>query len=312
MKRQFVFLLLLCLFFVRALAQQVPVTARFTTANPSRLVGEQINLTLVVEAPADAIVTVPEFPTDWPPFEVQSVGEINKTISGDMATYRQNITVIAWRPGDHATPDTYLQYQLTPDGEALTILAEPSVIAVPSVLVNGDTDLRPLKPPVSLPYLPPWLILVVAIVAVGAVRGIRWWRSRRRASQGDTRFGRAGDMAYSAKERTLMQLRNIRAGRLSPVVVYETVADCLRAYIQRQYGVSALDMTTNELMSALQARSTLQKPHQRDLAKMLEYADLVKFAEIQPGERAVRQLLDTAEKWIEAVEPAINGGETTE
>jgi hypothetical protein len=275
-------------------------------------VGEAINLTLVVEAPADAIVTAPEFPTDWPPFEVQSVGEINKTVSGDIATYRQNLTVIAWRPGDHATPDTFIQYQLTPDGETLTILVEPSVIAVPSVLVNGDTDLRPLKPPVSLPYLPPWLIVVVAIAAFGVVRAVRWWRSRRIGLQGDARFGRAGDAVYSAKQRALMQLKNIRAGKLSPVVVYETVADCLRAYIQRQYNVSALDMTTPELMSALQSQSALQKPHQRELSRMLEYADLVKFAEVQPGERAVKQLLDTAEKWVEAVEPSINGGETAE
>jgi hypothetical protein len=119
-------------------------------------------------------------------------------------------------------------------------------------------------------------------------------------------------MAYAARQRALMQLKSIRESRLSPVVVYETVADCLRAYVQHQYRISALDMTTNELMSALQARSALKKPHQRDLAKMLEYADLVKFAEVQPGERAVKQLLDTAEKWIGAVEPALNGDETTE
>lgn len=311
MRRQFLLVLLTCLFFVRAHAQQTPVTARFTSANPSRLVGEAINLTLVVEAPADAIVTAPEFPTDWPPFEVQSVGEINKTISGDIATYRQNLAVIAWRPGDHATPDTYIQYQLAPDGETLTILAEPSVIAVPSVLVNGDTNLRPLKPPVSLPYLLPWLILLVAIAAFGAARGVHWWRSRRRALHGDARFGRGGDAVYSAKQRALMQLRNIREGKLSPVVVYETVADCLRAYVQRKFNVRALDMTTNELMSTLQAESLLDKPQRRDLVRMLEYADLVKFAEVQPGERAVKQLLDTAEKWIEAVEPAIDGGETT-
>jgi hypothetical protein len=98
---------------------------------------------------------------------------------------------------------------------------------------------------------------------------------------------------------------------LSPVVVYETVADCLRAYVQRKFNVSALDMTTNELMSTLQSVSVLEKPHRRDLARMLEYADLVKFAEVQPSERAVKQLLDTAEKWIESVEPSANGGDDT-
>ncbi len=310
--RRLLLLLLICLFFARAHAQQAPVAARFTSANPSRLVGEQISLTLVVEAPADATVTIPEFPADWPPFEVQSVGEITTTVSGDIATYRQNLTVIAWRPGDHATPDTFIEYQLTPDTEALSILADPTVIAVPSVLVSGDTNLRPLKPPAALPYLSPWLIVVVAAAMAGIVRGARWLRARRASLRLGAAFGRAEDATYSARQRALIQLRNIREGKLLPVVVYATVADCLRTYIHRQFNVRALDMTTNELMSTLQSGSAMPKPHQRDLTRMLEYADLVKFAEVQPGERAVKQLLDAAENWIEAVERAVNGGETAE
>jgi|FLYN01.1.fsa_nt_gi hypothetical protein len=305
----FLFVILALVWFVNA---QVPVVARFTSDNPTRLVGEKVNLTLVVEVPADAVVTFPEFPTDWPPFEVQSVGEINRTVSGDTAIYRQTLTVIAWRPGDHPTPETFVQYQLTPDGEAFSIAAEPTVITVPSVLVSGDANLRPLKPPASLPYLPPWLILIAAVALIGIARAVVWWRARGGSVQRLFTLGRAGTMAYSPKQRALLQLQNIREGKLSPMIVYATVADCLRTYIQRQFNVSALDMTTNELMTTLQTQKTIPTPLQRDLARMLEYADLVKFAHVQPGERAVKQLLETAEKWVEAVEPAVNGDEAIE
>jgi hypothetical protein len=80
--------------------------------------------------------------------------------------------VIAWRPGEHSTPETYIQYQLSPEDPIHNILAAPTVISVPSVLDSQDTELRPLKPPVSLPYLPPWLVLLAAIILVAVARGV--------------------------------------------------------------------------------------------------------------------------------------------
>lgn len=306
MKRQFLLLLLISVFAGSARAQ-VPVTARWSSDASSVLVGEPAHLVLVVEAPVDANVAFPEFPTDWPPFVVQSVSAISRTVSGDTATYRQTLTVIAWRPGDHPTPETFVQYQLSSGEPVQSILAEPTVITVPSVLENGDTELRPLKPPVSLPYLPPWLLLVVAVMVVLLTRGAMWWRSRRVTLPDGSLHDGAGNPDYSPKQRALAELRSIRGGTLSPGVVYSTVADCLRTYVQGQFNVSALDMTTVELMDTLRSQAVMPKPQQRDLARMLEYADLVKFADAQPGERAVKQLLVTAEKWIERVEPTANG-----
>jgi hypothetical protein len=208
------------------------------------------------------------------------------------------------------TPDTFIQYQLTAGGETFNILADPTTVSIPSVIMNGDTALRPLKSPVSLPYLPPWLILVALAVLVGGIRLGGWLLARRGLLGSSASLGRDANVANAPRQRALAQLRNLRERQLSPALVYATVADCLRTYIQRQFNVNALDMTTDELMTTLQVQAIFAKRHERDLSRMLEYADLVKFADIEPGERTVKQLLDTAEKWVEGVEPepTPNGG----
>ncbi len=295
-------LVLLYLAFARFVFAQVAITARWSSDAPSVLVGEPVNLVLIAEAPIEAIVTFPEFPSDWQPFDVQFLGGVSKSIGGDTATYRQTLTVIAWSTGEHSTPETYIQYQLTPGDPVQRILANPTVISVPSVLDSQDSELRPLKPPVSLPYLPPWLLFVGVAVFIGVVRGTSWWRSRPGRLQLDSM--RAPNIAqnYSPKQRALAEIRTIRGGRLSPALVYAAVADCLRNYLSHQFSVNAPDMTTMELMSTLETKEIISKAQQRELARMLEYADLVKFADAQPGERAVNQLLDTAEKWVDATE----------
>lgn len=282
---------------------QVPVGARWNSDSPSVLVGERVNLVLIVEVPVEAIVTFPEIPTDWEPFEVQSLGEISKAVSGDIATYRQSLTVIAWRTGEHSTPETYIEYQLSPGDAVQRILVEPTVISVPSVLDSHDTELRPLKPPVVLPYLPPWIVLLAVAILLGAYRSRSWWRAHLGTGQRSARLTSAFDKNYSPKQSVMAEIATLRGGRLSATYVYEAVSDCLRTYLFQQFSVNAPEMTTVELMSTLEVKQIMSQAQQRDLARMLDYADLVKFADAQPGERAVKQLLDSAGKWVEAIEP---------
>jgi len=303
MKFRFLLVLLLASRVV-GLRAQAGVSARFSADNPTPLIGQPVHVVLTVEAPATAVVTFPEFPTEWDSFMVQSVGELTRTVNGDVATYRQTLTVILWRAGNFETPQTFVNYQLSPSGEILRIPAEPLLITVASVLQPGDIELRPLKPPASLLYLPPWLALVAAAGLYGAYRGWRWWRARQVVWTGQLR-GANGPLALSPGQRALAELRSMRQKNLSPMAIPSSVSDCLRLYVQRAYQVQALEMTTGELLNALQAK--LAQAEQRDLQRILDYADLVKFAHVEPGMRSARQLLDTAEKWVEALETHTDG-----
>ncbi len=87
MKPSMFFLLMLWAFVAHA---QVEVRARFSTSNPTPLIGEPVELVLVVDAPAGTVVTMPTFAVgQWGAFDVQAIGEATQNI------WRFNVAIFA-------------------------------------------------------------------------------------------------------------------------------------------------------------------------------------------------------------------------
>ncbi len=283
--------LLLC--FLILLAQPVSAqdggTARFSTNVGAPLVGEPIELTLTATIPAGTIIiSWPEFPTEWQPFEVQNVGEL----SIGATEYRQNLTVILWIPGEYQTPETTITYQLAENAEAQTLVVEPVFFSVPSVLDSQDTALRPFKAQISLPYISPLVIAAGAFgVVIAAFFAFRRLRSLRAVVLKRTV---EEDGLGAAARAALAELRRIASRGLPPEQLYAEAADCLRGYVHDEMNVAARDMTTAELMESLHLPDVLQ----RELQRILEQADLVKFARYQPSGETAQKYLDVVGKWV--------------
>lgn len=286
----------LLLFFLILMSQPVQGldgAARFSANAGSPLVGEPIELTLSATIPAGAIIiSWPEFPHDWPPFDVRNVGELNSGTT----EYRQNLTVILWIPGEYRTPETTITYQLAEDAETQTLVVEPAFFSVPSVLDSQDTTLRPFKAQISLPYISP-LVIAAGSVVLGALAFVALRRLRSVRAAVLRRTVDEDGLGPAARE-ALAELRRIAACGLPPEQLYASTADCLRMFIHVQMATPALDMTTAELMESLRLPAVLQ----RELQRILEQADLVKFARYQPsGETAVKYLA-VVEKWVRAAD----------
>lgn len=276
------------------LAQSV-IEARFSADNGSPLVGEPVTLTLTANVPQGIAITAwPEIPADWSPFEVRGLGELSITENPDgTALYQQPYTVILWDVGEYETPDTIIQYEVIGDGTTREQNIEPAFFTVISVLDPADMTLRPFQPPVLLPYISPLLIAGVAggAVALLALVVQRVWR-------GQTSPARPTPGALTPAKLALTELRRLAGRNLTPVQLYQAVADALRTYTQAQYQVQALDMTTGELMDALYNR--IPGSTQTDLQRMLDQADLVKFARYIPDADSAQKYLESAGRWLKA------------
>lgn len=273
---------------------QGSVIATFSADRGSPLIGEPIHLTLTVNVPLNTEVTLPKFPLDWPPLMVTSVGEVRVTTDDDLTrtTYQQDLIVILWKPGDYETPETLVEYRLPNSPETFRIAIKPTFFTVPSVLNPNDLTLRPLKPPVALPYLSPVTVVTAAVVAVAAaIGGARWLRRRRSSLVAAT----PTDMT----SRTLRELQRIGALALPPFRAYALVGDVLRQYVEAQFHISVEELTTDELLAALQAQPELSDQHRRELRRILDRVDLVKFAQYQPEADAGKRLLQAAARWVE-------------
>jgi hypothetical protein len=268
-------------------------SAQFTSNKGEPLIGEPFELTLTVNAPSDADITIPAFPSEWPPFMVRKVGEAQVDKSGGRTVLRQTLTVILWQPGDYQTPLLSVRYQMS-GVSPQEVSVQPAFITVPSVIMAGDTTLRPLKPQVSLPYFPLWFVLLPAagFVLVGV-----WLWSRRKLPALQGTGARADEIPSSAALLTFHQ-----ADSLHPPAAFVALSDGLRRYIERRFQVHAEEMTTEELARALRSKSTLSERRQRELHRLLQQADLVKFAPIEPSHMAASRALEVARGWVEAVE----------
>jgi hypothetical protein len=192
---------------------------------------------------------------------------------------------------------SWLAYQLSNATEQQQIIVQPAYFAVKTILNPDDLNLRPLKPPVAMVYVSP-LYVALAAVALALVGAFVWSKRKRLVlptiSETDT--------LHAAARAALAEFKKVHVTNPAPAVVYENVSDALRCYIQGRFALSAEELTTQELMSDLVNLETLSDRHKRELGYLLEQADLVKFARMQPQAKSADKILNVAQQWVTAVE----------
>lgn len=271
-----------------------PLRASFSASNPNPLVGEPVDLTLTAELlPGATIVSWPDLSSVGPAVEVRTVGTVEIAEAGGRTKYRQNITIVFWEPGTFRSPEMVIQYQA--DGRIAEFVPEHADFSVISVLDENDLKLRPLKPVISIPYVPPaWIIGGVGVATSAAIWWISW-RRRVSGSQADIR---------QLDRRTLAALRAIDRKKQKPDEVYAAVADCLRDYVTEQFQIAAHEMTTAELVAQMQ--SQLSAPLTNRLYQLMGQADLVKFAGYEPEQEIAHQYLEAAARWVQMSTKELN------
>ena len=275
----------------------VDALARFSTPNQSSQVGEPVDLTLTAVVPSGAtIVAWPDFPNPWENFEVRRMEDLIIEQSGATVTYRQQLTVVLWLPGEFKTPEINLSYQLAGDSRRIFLPVDPAFFSVPSVLLSADEQLLPPRPPVSLAYIPPQIYVIALCILVSVVA----WVYERRSKRASRILTELDELIIGELDRAaLRRLQEINQQAMEPEIVYSRAADCLRDYIQRQYQMPVRNMSTLELLDAL--KHVLPVPLQHRLQEMLMQADIVKFSLQRPNRGDARQYVEVTARWIQAV-----------
>ena len=80
---------------------------------------------------------------------------------------------------------------------------------------------------------------------------------------------------------------------------YTRLTDILRVYIDKRFGINAMEMTTTQIKRALKDNE-FTRISERHMAKILEIADFVKFAKVRPlpddNEKAFRSAVQFVEE----------------
>ena len=287
-----------------------PVTATLSALQAELTIGDSIRLTLAVTHPAGYQVILPAVAPAWGDFTVVSRSAATTTNSADGSeTTTAVIDARLFQPGVFNTPP--LEVSVTDGKGGLQVVtAAPVAVTIGTVLQEGDTELRDIKPQAALPIPASWPWIAAGLAAAAALTGVIVWQMRRRRKgAADNRLPH--EVALDGLS-LIEGLRLPEQGRFKEH--YTLVSDTVRTYVERRYAIPALERTTGEIRHDL-ARIELSPevtvedpvPFGAALIAFLQESDLVKFSdhrEWTPDVEGAYELLAQGRLIVETTRPA--------
>ncbi len=279
------------------------ITATLTSNQTELAVGDPVDLTLTVNHPADMQVIIPQLEKTWGPFEVWGQSQATTVDNRDgTATTQQTITVTLFDLGTFETPALPLTIS-DGSGQVTEESVTPISLTVKSILAEGDTQLKDIRPQASMNVPFPWPMVAVGVVVLAVVIAGAWWLVHRLRKNGI--LGRTVDnrppfqVAFDELDR-IDDLGLPEKGQFK--AHYTLVTDVLRQYLEKQFGVHAFDRTTSELKQSLQT-STISPDNVRHFVDFFIDSDLVKFAKLVPDLDEARHITTDARTLVKLTRP---------
>lgn len=278
---------------VPTFAQSPTTSATITADKETVTVGDPVILTVSVTHPEGSVVLFPELEATWGDFTVRNQSAAETVSNGDgTAVTSQQIDVRLFAPGDFQTLP--LPITISDSAGNLTeTIAEALPLTVQSVLVEGDTELRDIKPQADLPMPAIWLVVLGGLLVAFALGAFVIWKQRGGKILVDNRL---------PHEKALDALAHIDKqkypanGRFKEQ--YVQVSDILRAYFEATGSVPMTDRTTAEIRTDLAGGQMKEADAQR-LLLLLEDADMVKFAKVTPSQHEAERVTQDARQLVQ-------------
>ncbi|WP_133577904.1 BatD family protein [Pedobacter metabolipauper] len=278
--------LLLCLLMLgyRCTAQSIRVEAKLDRS--AIVLGDQTTLRLNAFLPANGLVGFPAL-ADTLSSKIQIV-EAGKTDTikdpknPSLWLISRQYTITSFDAGVHAVPSLTFNYQ------GSTYATEALPLEVKSVAVDTTKSIYDIKQPLAVSYTfmdwlkDNWLLVVLAAVAILTIIAVWYYYKKiRKAKPVPQKVKEIVPPHVEALDK-LNQLRSKKLLEQDEVKLYHIeLTDIIREYLEKRYGIMALEQTSEEIFAALK-QSAIGKEERGMLKQMLTLADLVKFAKAKP------------------------------
>jgi len=276
---------LLCVLFIgfSAFSQTTPkvITKVDTT---SIKIGEQIQFTVTVEADTTAQVIFPEGQT-FSPLETVEAFATDTTRKNDRMTLQKIYALTQFDSGSYKIPAQRIEI----NGEGFltdsTRIVNVANIAV-DTLAQKMYDIKPLME-VEKNNSRLWKIILFVLLGLLVIGGLVYWF-----------FFRKKQLSEEEKvallppyDRALLELKNLEKSKYliqdEYKEYYSELTGIVRSYLEEDVNVSALESTTDELITKLEllrdaGELKIDDETLQQFKRILQTADLVKFAKSKP------------------------------
>ncbi len=274
-----------------------------TSLEPSKiLIGEHSILTFTIALPKDKSLQLPVFNEKInEKVEIVNYGTTD-TLAGTNPGERiikRSLVVTSWEEGYHAiAPFNFL---IVHENDTIVVESEPILLEVEPFSIEEHTDLKDIKPIVTVPITLAELkyyILAAILLALIIWLLVRYLKNRKRKPVAESIWEKPDIPAYIAAISSLEQLKSEKLWQQGFVKDYHSrLTDIIRHYIEKRFGVLALEKTTGELFIAMKPVKEAEQV-MKPLKDCLELADLVKFAKHSPSPSENETSMDIAFEFV--------------
>lgn len=283
MKKCILFVMACCCWLF-ASAQNIEVSGEVDDANVS--VGKPFDLNLHLKVPYGYYVEWNEFAGDAlsDQIDILKRGQVNRTANADSnIIVDQTLTLMTFDTGRVQLPSVALTYAKSfDDPMRMQALTDPIDLFVTTITVDTTQSYRPIVEPIAEPIsmrdVFPWLLGLLLLVLIGL--GI-WFYLKHRKPKVDENGNVVSGPVIPPYTKAIDDLENLRQQKLwqsgKTKEYYSSMSDIAREYIEGQFGVNAVEMTTDAILEEIKPLRFNEQIYGK-LKDTMELADLVKFA----------------------------------
>ena len=262
------------------------ISVQSSISSDSMMIGDQLVYTLYVEADDRVEFILPQIKdTLSRNLEVLYPLSADTTTAEGRREVNHRYMITSFEPGMQMVPTQGVIYKSGNVSD--TALSMPLMISVFEPIVDTTQQIMPIKPPINTPLtfkeVAPWAGVVLGgLLLIGAI--IYLIRRYRRLKGGPEGVSlKPLEPAHVLAFRELDRLKAEKIWEKGLVKLYYTqLTEVTRQYIERQYGIPAMERTTVEIMQAFRKTNREDSLLDEMLKELLELADLVKFAKEDP------------------------------
>ncbi len=267
---------------IRTQAQQVYAVAVMDTNEI--LIGDQIQLLLVVEASPGVTVALPQFlDTLVAGIEIIAQSEVDTsyTTPDNNTRLRKSYTITSFDSGFYAIRP----FLITLLGDS-NVIAETEALLLTVRTVEVDTtqaikDIKgPLEAPLTLDEILPYGIAILAIILLGMLAYYLYKKYKERQTEPEIPVVVIPPHIKAIEN--LNRLKNKKLWQENKVKLYHTeLTEIVRTYIEESFGIIAMEMTSDEILASID-HAGIGGATKTKLRQILSQADMVKFARGKP------------------------------
>ena len=255
-------------------------------------IGDQA--TLQIKLKIDNINTI-----NWPIFndtiisglEIIEKSQIDTVKNSDSITLIQSFIITSWDSGVYQIPAFHFNANQK---------SSPLILNVQSIQVDTNGDIKDIKEPIATEFeLQDILIyIIIFLIVLIIIYVLKKYVFAKRAKEIKLEKKEI-EPSHIIALRELNNIKNSNLLNSGEIKIYHSkISEILRRYIENRYEFIALELPTSDILNKIHEKD-IHKNEINNLQRVLERADLAKFAKNKPEDKENQESIDLAVLFVE-------------